>query len=514
MKRLCALFAVAWFAGSCASVVADVRLPAVIGNNMVLQRDSELPIWGWADPGEKVTVAFEGKTAETTAAADGTWKVKLPAFPAGGPYKMTVTGKKGIELKNILVGEVWVGSGQSNMEWPVAISKDAATEIPAAKHSSIRLFHVPKKTAGAPEADVQAQWVECSPESIPGFSATLYYFGREIHLSLSVPVGLINASWGGSRIEPWTPVVGFASIPEVKEVLTAVQDAWGEYATRIEAFQKSQKEWLATARAAVAEGKMPTRGPTVPQHPLDAYLAPTSMYNAMVAPVAPFAIRGAIWYQGESNRGEGMVYHHKMRALISGWRQIWGRGDFPFLFVQLAPFRYGGSEVALPEIWEAQTATLSVPNTGMAVTTDITTINDIHPPNKKDVGKRLSRWALANTYGKKEIVVSGPLYAGMETSGGSVRVKFKYAEGGLKTPDGKPVTWFSIAGSDKKFVPATATIEGETIVVSSPDVKQPVAVRFGWHQLAEPNLFNSSGLPASPFRTDDWTDATNAPGPQ
>lgn len=492
------------------TATAQVKLPAVISNNMVLQRDLKLPIWGTAAAGEKVTVEFNGAKETATADASGKWKVLLPPQKAGGPFDMRIVGSNELVLTNILVGEVWVASGQSNMEWTVRISGDAEKEIAAANHPQIRLFQVPKLTAGSPQTDVVAQWKVCSPETIPDFSAVAYNFGREIHTEVGVPVGLINTSWGGSRIEPWTPVEGFAAIPELSQVFDLVKESWKQYAGSVTAYQALQNKWLADSVAAVAAGHNALPAPVAPAHPLNEYGKPTSMYNAMVHGIVPFGIRGALWYQGESNRGEGMLYHHKMRGLIAGWRTMWGQGDFPFLYVQLAPYRYGSNFTALPEIWEAQTATLKVPNTGMAVTTDIATINDIHPPNKRDVGQRLARWALVDTYAKTGIVKSGPLYDSMTVEGNKIRIKFKFGAG-LKTAESAAVTWFSVAGADKKFVSATATIDGETIVVTAPGVSAPVAVRFGWHELAEPNLFNAAGLPASPFRTDDWTDAENVP---
>jgi sialate O-acetylesterase len=271
------------------------------------------------------------------------------------------------------------------------------------------------------------------------------------------------------------------------------------------------KAWLDAAEKAVAAGKDVPDAPVVPADPLNQGGSPQAMYNGMLHALVPYAIRGFLWYQGESNRGMGMHYHDLMKGLIANWRSLWHEGDFPFLWVQLAPYLYDTNETALPEIWEAQTATLAVPNTGMAVTTDIATINNIHPPNKQDVGKRLALWALANTYGKKDLVYSGPLYESMAVEGNKIRIKFKHTSPGLVSRDGKSLSWFSIAGDDKQFYPAMADIDGETVVVHSPKVPKPVAVRFGWNQIAEPNLSNKAGLPASPFRTDKWPDAKNAP---
>jgi sialate O-acetylesterase len=495
-----------------APVAADVRLPTVIGSHMVLQRDAPLPIWGWAEPGEKVTVTLgDDNQATATADAAGKWMVKLaPMKSGGGPLAMTVQGKNTIKLDDILIGEVWVASGQSNMEWTVSVSDNPESEIAAADYPKIRLFHIPKIPSGTPVTDVQADWRACTPQTVPNFSAVAYFFGREINHDLDVPVGLINTSWGGTRIEPWTPPTGFESQGSLKGELDGVMAAKANYQAALKSTVPTLEAWLAAARQAEAAGQDLPAPPALPGHPLNSSGAPTGLYNGMIHPIVPFAIRGALWYQGESNRGQGMHYHELMKGLIQGWRNVWDQGDFPFLFVQLAPYRYDANVTALPEIWEAQTATLAFPNTGMAVTTDIGNVTDIHPRNKQDVGRRLALWALANTYGKSDVVYSGPLYKGMKVDLDQVELTFDHAADGLKSRDGQPLTWFSVAGEDKKFHPAEATIAGEKIIVRSPKVASPVAVRFGWDQSAEPNLANSAGLPASPFRTDDWSDAVPA----
>lgn len=380
---------------------------------------------------------------------------------------------------------------------------NAQQEIAAADYPKIRLFSTPNVTAGLPAPDVNASWMPCNPNTVGGFSAVAYFFGRELFKNLDVPIGLINASWGGSRIEPWTPVEGFDAIPELKDISDRIAKAQEDFRIAFSKQIDDIDKWVEEARKALANGDMLEPLAYI-QHPLNDGNAPTAMYNALINPVVPFAIRGAIWYQGESNRGEGMLYLKKMEALIGGWRKVWGQGDFPFYYVQLAPFRYDGNVFQLPEIWEAQTAALAIPNTGMVVTTDIGNVADIHPVNKQDVGKRLSLWALAKTYGKTGIVYSGPLFKSLVIEGNKATVSFDYAGSGLVSRDGKPLTWFEIAGEDKKYVKASAAIEGDKVVVSSPDVPNPVAVRFGWHQEAEPNLMNKEGLPASPFRTDKW----------
>lgn len=487
---------------------ADVRLPAIISNNMVLQREIPLPIWGWAAPGEDVTVTYGDKMLATKADAAGKWKVTLPAITGAGADEMLIKGKNVIHIKNILVGEVWAGSGQSNMQWSVSASANAKDEIEKANHPKIRLFIVPLVPAATPTETVGAQWVECSPQTVPGASAVLYYFGREIHQKLNVPVGLITTAWGGTRIQPWIPPQGYTAIPELADEKSNMLATLNGYTN---GFNEAMKNYSAAVAAAKPGDPLPSP-PAVPPHPLNSNNQWTGLYNGMIAPLAPFGIRGFLWYQGESNNGQGMHYYHLKRGLIEGWRSVWnqeGNRDFPFLFAQLAPYNYGGDPTALAGIWEAQTATLKVKNTGMAVLTDITTVGDIHPPNKQDVGKRLALWALANTYGKKDVVYSGPLYKSIKVDGNKIVVSFDHAAG-LKSRDGKDLSWWTIAGEDKKFVKATAKIEGDTVVVQADGVAKPVAVRFGWHQAAEPNLANGAGLPASPFRSDTWTDAVNA----
>jgi sialate O-acetylesterase len=508
----------AWFAalllvstGGLHAALAEVRLPHVIGNDMVLQRDLPLPIWGWADPGEKVTVQLGPNTVAATADEKGNWRVKLPALPAGGPHELTVNGKNTLKLSGILVGEVWLCSGQSNMEMGVGMVQNAKAEIAAADFPQIRLFCVPHRPSGLPVPDVDAAWKPCTPQTIAqvgwgGFSAAAYFFGRALHRELNVPIGLIESSWGGTLIEPWTPPEGFAGVPALKPFVAAIEKANADYRQALPPALDALEGWIKTNRQALAEaGPLP---PTLglPGHPLSSEGRPTGLYYGMIHPLAPIAIRGAIWYQGESNAmsHDGMAYFDKMKALIGGWRQVWGQGDFPFYYVQLAPYRYNCPATYLPEAWEAQVAALSIPNTGMIVTTDITDLGDIHPKNKVDVGKRLALWALAKAYGKTDIAYSGPLYKSMQVEGNKIRLSFEYTTGGLASRDGQPLTWFEIAGEDRKFAKAQAEIDGDAVVVFSPDVAKPVAVRLGWSQEAMPNLMNKAGLPASPFRTDKW----------
>jgi len=450
---------------------AAVKLPSILGSHMVLQQGEPVPVWGWADPGEEVTVTFHDAKVSAKAGKDGKWQVHLPASKANPKgTDLVVKGSNEIKLEDVLVGEVWLCSGQSNMEWTVSRSANAKEEIANGKHPLIRHVKVPRKLSLTPQDDVQTGgWQVCSPSTVANFTAVGYYFARHLHKEIKVPIGLIGSNWGGTRIEPWTPAEGFKAVPALK----------ASHADKLDQF---------------AQGK-PGRG------------TPTHMHNAMISPLLPYAIKGAIWYQGESNNGEGMLYHEKMKALIAGWRSVWNKPDLPFYFVQLAPFNYRNKDPkALPGIWQAQLETLKVPHTGMAVTTDITTVNNIHPPNKQDVGKRLALWALAKDYGKDKLVYSGPLFDKADHSDGgkgSITVHFKKLGGrhiGLKTTDEKNPTHFEVAGKDGAWHPAeTFIVYGDHIVAKSKMVKEPVHVRFGWDHKAIPNLFNRAGLPASPF---------------
>ncbi|MFA6543908.1 MAG: sialate O-acetylesterase [Limisphaerales bacterium] len=470
--------------GFAVSARADVKLPVIFGDHMVLQREQKVPVWGWADEDELVIVQFRDQVVQTRAKG-GKWQVNLAPMKASQTGKdFLVLGKNRVEFKDVVVGEVWFCSGQSNMEWSVGGSKNAKEEIAAAKNPRIRHFKVPRLAADKPQTEVKTAggWLSATPEVAGSFTAVGYFFAREIQKDLDVPVGLIGCNWGGTRIEPWTPPVGFQQVPALKSI-----------STNLASFPQ-----MATTKS--KDGKV-TTGIN--------HQSALAIYNAMVHPLVPYAIRGALWYQGESNNGEGMLYFEKMKALIGGWRAVWNQGPFPFYFVQLAPYNYGPPRAEqLAGIWEAQTASLSIPNTGMAVTTDITTLGNIHPPDKQEVGRRLALWALAKTYGRPVKPHASPLFDSIKVDGDKIRVSFKNASEGLKSLDGRPLTWFTIAGADKKFVEATAEISGRNVIVSAPGVDRPVAVRFGWNQLAEPNLANAAGLPASPFRTDKWTDAT------
>jgi sialate O-acetylesterase len=494
------------------SVQAEVRLPKVFSSHMVLQRDLPLTIWGWADPGEKVTVRFVNVSQQAQANDRGEWKIVLPAVKAGGPFALTVTASNAIQYDDVLVGEVWLCSGQSNMEMGIASVHNGREEIAAADYPQIRLLMVPNRWTAQPQADIEAAWKVCTPQAIAesgwgGFSAAGYFFGRELHKQLDVPVGLIDATWGGTRVEPWTPPEGFAGVPALKRDYDLVELGDPRTAAHQERLKKvlgETEQWLAAARKALADRSLVPAMPTYPAEllpPHDLQNA-TALYNGMVHPLCPFTLRGAIWYQGESNLGEGMLYCERMKALVSGWRRVWGEGDFPFYFVQIAPFDYGGNAERVPELWEAQeVAARTIPNAGMAIINDIGNLKDIHPANKQEVGRRLALLALAKTYARPGVVCSGPVLREMKLEADQFRLSFDNVAGGLKSRDGGPLNWFEIIDANEGgFVKADARAEGSTVVLSSPEVKSPVAMRYAWSMLAEPNLVNGAGLPAGAFR--------------
>ncbi len=621
-------------------------LSPVFTDHMVLQRDRNDAVWGWAEPGEKVTVTIAGQSASAVAGADGRWQALLPPLPAGGPHVMTVAGPETVTLQDILVGDVWICSGQSNMEWNVANSNDDAAEIAAANHPRIRSITLPHVTAAQPQTTFSSSgWQVCSPETAGDFTAVGYYFGRKLHEELEVPIGLIHTSWGGTIAEAWASREGLAPLGDFNAALAELErqsqaaaatadpqgdwfakhdagtkegwsaegfadEAWPaieqplqwegspvaelanfdgvvwfrralevpaaaagrEAVLHLGAIDDDDTVWLNGRKIGEGEGwnrprsyKVPAGllkagknvvavrvldhsgggglvGPAepmklvagdvaIPLHgpwrfKIAADLAksapfprrtggnpnvPTVLYNAMISPLLPYAIKGAIWYQGESNAGRAQQYRKVLPAVIGDWRKRFGQGDFPFYIVQLANFmpkqpQPGPSEWA--ELREAQAMTgKNVPNSGIAVAIDIGDAADIHPRNKQDVGKRLALQALAKTYGQ-DVVAAGPEFKAAKVEGGAIRLGFDSVGGGLVAKDGA-LKGFSIAGEDRKFVWAEAKIDGETVLVSSPQVPQPVAVRYGWENNPDATLFNQAGLPAGPFRSDEWPGVTD-----
>lgn len=627
---------------------ADIKLPAFFADRMVLQQNADAAVWGWAEPGEKITIRADWSKSVKSVRADdsGRWHVKLKTPNAGGPYTLTLAGRNTIVLQDILIGEVWLCSGQSNMEFTMAMLRSEAinADIAKADYSQIRLFTIKKAVAETPQTDAEGNWQICSPQTAADFSATAFYFGQKLHKELKVPVGLICSSWGGTVAEAWTSknaLLRFAAFKQQLENLGSPEwkkaaqksyeealKAWEEKVAAMDAGIKEEwfrpdaddsgwKEmdlpspWTGTElesvdgivwfrRAAnlppswartsmelhlgpiddiatvwfngvnlgttfgysrprvyqipvsaqrVGRNIIAVRvidtgyeggftgqqedmriGPhgadvkvcatvartwkykigsaaAVPPVPADAtefgQNTPTALYNAMIAPLAGFRIAGVIWYQGESNCYDPILYRTLFPAMIADWRKQWGQGNFPFYYVQIAPYQYN-DQTCSQAVREAQMMTLrALPNVGMAVALDIGQQMDIHPKNKQDVGDRLARWALAKTYGRKDIVYSGPIYKKMRIEDGKIRIFFDYADDGLTARDGV-LSDFVIAGADGHFVPAQAVIDGNTVLVSSEAVKKPAAVRYGWSNWVVGSLFNKAGLPASSFRTDDW----------
>jgi len=495
---------------------ARVKLPAVISDNMVLQREMKVPIWGWARPGEWVRIkcSWQDKTHRIKAGKKGKWQLKINSPEPGGPYEMTIRGRNAIEITNILCGEVWICSGQSNMEMPVGELGGWKRGVlnykqvkASADDSMLRLFKVEKTISDKPQEDCDGLWLPCTGDDVENFSAVAYFFGRELRKELKVPVGLIESCWGGTVAEAWISKDVLMIDSDFAPILERFEQAKAEYKKKKEAYNKKLKEWMMAAIKAKDEGQKTMTPPEIkrpgsPRHKN----SPSSLYNGMIAPLIPYGIRGAIWYQGESNVERAYQYRKLFPALILNWRLDWEQGDFPFYYVQIAPYKYDEKFVAA-ELREAQLMTMPLANTGIVVTTDIGNVDNIHPRNKQEVGRRLSLWALSQTYQQYDGECSGPVFDTIRMEGNRIRITFDYVDGGLLVKGGE-LTGFEIAGQDKKYHKANAKIQGRTVLVSSREVKKPVAVRFGWSNTAQPNLFNKEGLPASPFRTDDWDRVT------
>jgi sialate O-acetylesterase len=649
-----------------ANLSADVRLAPLFTDHMVLQRDMKIPVWGWAAPGDLIKVSLANRTATAKADQDGKWMARLAPLPAGGPHTLTVTGKNTITLNDVLVGDVWLASGQSNMWWPLrqgdwgVLNRDA--EIAAANYPQMRFVAIPPVTSFTPKDHVEtAGWLVCSPETAPGFSGVAYFFARDMHQATGVPIGMIQSSWGGTICEAWASEDALRELPDFKVKLDQmdkdapnIPKAEADYQQAVAKWnadlanhdkghqdgnpiwaapELDMREWRTATLPGVWEkagyedldgfmwyrkvvevpaewagkdltlslgiindmdrtwfngtlvgknegpqsatvfrnysvpGSAVVAGPNVIAvrvydmanvggicgTPEDMYLSlagapdadkislagewnnrpsaylrdippqpaapllregdpnvPGVLFNAMINPLVPYGLKGAIWYQGESNAGRAFQYRELFPAMIADWRAQWGQGDFPFLFVQLANFMPVAPEPgpsAWAELREAQLMTLKAPKTGMATIIDIGEADDIHPQNKQDVGRRLALWA--RHYDGEKLVYSGPLYASHSIEGNAVRIRFNHTGSGLKTPDGAPLKGFAIAGADKKFVWAEARIEGDSVVVSSASVLNPQAVRYAWADNPVCNLYNSEGLSASPFRTDTWPGVTD-----
>lgn len=442
---------------------AEVRLPAILGSHMVLQQNSETKLWGWCSPGEaiKVTVAWDTTVYKTTGTGNAKWSITLKTPKAGGPYSIVINGSNKIVLEDVLIGEVWLCSGQSNMEWSGTQNlKQSLDEAPNATNESIRFFYITKSTAAYPQDKCEGSWKVCSPSEMKKFSAVGYFFGKNLQQELKVPVGLINSNWGGTPAEVWTPSDAVESNPTLK---------------------------------AAADKINPT-----PWWPTE----PGALYNAMIYPITQHTIAGAIWYQGESNTETYASYQQLFTTMISEWRKAWKK-DFPFYYVQIAPYAYDKNNIGAL-LREAQTNSISCPNTGMVVVSDLVAdVKNIHPTNKIDVAGRLANYALAQTYASYKGAYKSPIFKSMRIDKNMVNISFDNADNGLMSKNGAP-TEFYIAGEDKIFYPATAKIKGSSVLVWAKKVKLPVAVRFGFSNTAIPNLFSTEGLPVNLFRTDTW----------
>ncbi|MGD1031745.1 MAG: sialate O-acetylesterase [Opitutaceae bacterium] len=490
-------------------LLATVKPNALFSDHMVLQSGISVPVWGTAAPGEKITVAVGGQQASAVAGADGRWQAKLNALKSGGPLELSISGDQTpatLVITDVLVGEVWVGSGQSNMEFTVSKAKapfagllNEEQEIAAANFPQIRMFTVKGLKTYEPQTEVTGQWLVCSPTTVPGFSAVGYLFARDLQRELNVPVGIITSAAGASCAEAWISREAMTD-PKLKWMLDSL-DASVAY------FRQNPQGPAAGAPIRPTPINKPrAAGPvTRLRDPVQDQHFPTVLFNGMINPIIPYAIKGVIWYQGESIIGgtRGLnLYGYVQKALITDWRKRWGEGNFPFYIVQLP----GQENISNnPRIREEQMAVLSLPNTGMAVTIDIGEARNVHPHNKEPLGERLTRIALANAYGRK-LEAYGPMYGSMTVVKDSVRVTFNHLGGGLVAKGG-PLKGFQVAGADQKFVDADARIDGDTVVVSSAQVPAPVAVRYAFTDYPEGwgcNLYNAAGLPAAPFRSDQW----------
>lgn len=487
---------------------AEVRVPGIFSDHMVLQRDKPVRVWGWADANEPIAVQLGETTSSTQADNAGRWQVELPEMAANSkPQSLLIRGTNMIEIKDVLIGEVWLCSGQSNMEWTVARSADAQSEIAAGDYPMIRHIKIARTPEFLPVDDTDADWQIGSPQTVGNFTACGYFMARHLHEELGVPIGLVNSSWGGTRVEPWTPPVGFEQVDALQDIYQSVigrrpgTDAYNE---NLSQHLEATQQWISEAKLAQENESLITPNPVFPPElvPFKSHQDPTMLFNGMIHPILGYTIRGAIWYQGESNHSEGMLYFEKKKALIGGWRELWAQGEFPFYYVQIAPFQYGSEDpTILPRFWEAQAAVQQVPNTGMVVINDIATINNIHPPAKQEVGRRLARLALKNDYGQTDLVANSPQFESLETVGDRLKVTFRNTGGGLKTRDGQPPSHFEIIGSGSAgFQKATAVIDGDQIILHSAEVKSPTAFRFAWHKTAEPNLVGGPGLPVGAVR--------------
>ncbi len=486
------------FAVSAAIVQADVSLPNIFSEHMVLQQKQANKIWGKAKPGEQVTIEIGGKSITTATQEDGTWEAMLPSLDAGGPYVLTVKGENEIKIEDVLIGEVWICSGQSNMEWRVSNANDPDLVKVSANHPTIRMINYPNTGSQTPIwSHDDAQWMVCSPETVGEFSAVGYFFGRQLQDAIGVPIGLVNNSWGGSAADAWVN----RDVLEAEAAYQPTLDNWKNREARFSELS-SQTELTDAEKKELDALRGQMRGNQ----------RPGNLYNGILKSHLGYGIKGAIWYQGESNASRAYQYRQLFPTMIDNWRREWGQGDFPFYWVQLADFREEKEtpeESDWAELREAQTMTMSkLPHTGEAVIIDVGEGKDIHPRNKLRVGQRLARWALAKEYGF-DIAYHSPAYKSMEKQDGKIILSFDHVHGGWRPFDVQQPIGFAIAGADKKFVWADAKLlKDNQIEVSSSQVGDPVAVRYAWADNPVCNMFDTVGLPLTPFRTDDWPGVT------
>lgn len=500
-----ALTGIAIWAGIAGMADANVKLPALFTDHMVLQQGQQDRVWGWADPGESVKVTIAQQSHETKADDKGRWQVTLAPLSVGGAHTLAVQGKNKLEIQDVLVGEVWICSGQSNMEWGLKQAVDGDLEAMAAKFPQIRLISVPKLGTQEPQEDFKGSWSVCTPEAARDFSAVGFFFGRQLHQTLGVPIGLIDDAWGGSACEAWIRRDILAADPLYKPLM----ERWENTEKNID---QAMAKWNEAVAKAKADGKtLPVN--QNPENQMKGNARPGNIYNGVLKPTIGYGIRGAIWYQGESNANRAYQYRALFPLMIKSWRDEWGQGDFPFYYVQLADYlaeKPEPGDSAWAELREAQTMTMDkLPNVGQAVIIDIGEGKDIHPKNKQDVGKRLARWALARDYGVS-VPYRSPQYKSLKIDGNKATVTFDYLDrDGFRPFDVAEPRGFAIAGADKKWVSAKARItETNAVEVWSDAVSEPVAVRYAWADNPVCNLYSSAGLPVTPFRTDDWDGVT------
>ncbi len=501
------------------SLKAEISLPAIFGSNMVMQRDHANPVWGWADKGEKITVTIAGQIHETIAKTDGSWRVTLnPMKASTNPLTLSIKGDNEVEFKNVLIGEVWLCSGQSNMGMSVNRADDADLEIMTANYPKLRIISIPPVGTQEVQKNFSGQWEALTPTSAQNFSAVGYFFGRQIHQSLNVPVGLIDNAWGGSACEAWIRRDLLQKHSAAQPYMEAWRKTENEFdpSAALTQYEKRLAQWKESAKKLRAEKKSLPKPPRKPRNPLTGQHRPANLYNGVLKPIIGYGIRGAIWYQGENNSSRAKAYRSVFPLMIQNWRDDWGQGDFPFYWAQLADFRAENSapeDDTWPELREAQTLTLDkLSNVGQAVIIDVGEGRDIHPRNKQVVGRRLARLALAKDYGMK-IPHESPRFKSMEIQDNKAIISFEHVTGGLYSFDSNDPLGFAICGQDKKFVWAEARIKGKhQIEVWAESIKSPVAVRYAWANNPKCNLYDRDGsvtLPVTPFRTDDFPMVTD-----